>query len=324
MRFMLVLAVALLTTVQCGVAAERGQGGAMLIDGVAAYVNEHVITIAEVMTEVRRDLLAELPVEERQQLLKQLYFETLDAMINRRLIVDAAKTAGAQLAPWAIDQRVQEVINRQFDGDRAKLMAALAEQRFSFEEWRKIIEEDLIVQLMRYNNVEKHVAVSGQAIRSFYEENPKLFARTSGVGVGLIVVAADGDTGAAERGASALKELEEGKTFADVAKAYSADNKAQKGGQWGEVDPEETFRGELVEALAALKEGEHSKLLLLEDFGYIIKKEREAREEQLTLEQAWPQVESRLKAMEAEKKYVEWLNRLRKKAYLKIFDLPMG
>jgi hypothetical protein len=44
----------------------------------------------------------------------------------------------------------------------------------------------------------------------------------------------------------------------------------------------------------------------------------------LTLEQAWPRVEGRLKMIEAEKKYTEWVNRLRKKAYIKIFELPIA
>lgn len=319
------LAVAGIVTLACGAAETmREQPRAMLIDGVAAYINEHVITIAEVMSEVHNGVLADLPVAEREAQLHNAYTATLDAMINRRLIIDAAKTAGATIAPWAIDQRIQEVLNRQFDGDRAKLNAALTSQRTSIDEWRKIIEEDLIVQLMRYNNVEKHITVSGQAVRNFYTANTQLFARTAGVGVSVIVVAGTDEVSAAERGAQALKELEAGKPFAAVAKTYSVDNKAKKGGDWGIIDPEQTFRPELVEALAKLRAHEHSPLLLLEDHGYIIYKNSEADDEILQLKEAWPRVESRLKMIEAEKKYVDWINRLRKKAYIKIFELPVG
>ncbi len=319
------LAAAGFAVLTCGAAeAVKEQPRAMLIDGVAAYVNEHVITIAEVMSEVRGGALADLPDAEREAQLHTLYKATLDAMINRRLIIDAAKTAGASIAQWAVDQRVQEVVNRQFGGDRAKLTAALASQRTTPEEWRKIIEEDLTVQLMRYNTVEKHVAVPGQAVRSFYTANTQLFAKATGVGVSVIVVAAGDGASAADRGAQALKELEAGKPFADVAKAYSADGKARQGGDWGLIDPAETFRPELVDALAKLKTGEHSPLLLLEDHGYIVRKNSEAASEPLSLEQAWPQVETRLKMIEAEKKYVDWINRLRRKAYIKVFELPVG
>ncbi len=305
-------------------AADKPQSRALLIDGVAAYVNEYVITIAEVMTEVRGSVWADLPAEDREAQLHKLYQGTLDAMINRRLILDSAKASGATIATWAVDERVQEVVNKQFGGDRAKLIAALASQRMALDEWRKTIEEELIVQSMRYNRVEKLVTVSSQAIRDYYAANPEQYSQAKGVDVSVIVVAAVDDASAAERGGLALKELEAGKPFAEVAKAYSIDSKAANGGNWGVIDPAETFRPELADAISGLAVGATSPLLLLEDHGYILRKNSEVAPQTLTLEQAWPLVEGRLKMIEAEKKYNAWVSRLRKKAYIKIFELPIA
>jgi len=304
--------------------AAKEQPRAMLIDGVAAYVNEHVITIAEVMSEVRGSVWADLPAEDREAQLHKLYQATLDAMINRRLILDAAKAAGASIASWAVDERVQEVVNKQFGGDRSRLTAALASQRTTLDEWRKTIEEELIVQSMRYSRVEKNVAVSARAVRDYYAANPQAFTEAKGVGVSVIVVAAADGASAAERGGLALKDLEAGKPFAEVAKAYSIDSKAKTGGDWGVINPAETFRPELADAIAGLRVGAVSPLLILEDHGYILRKNSEVDARTLTIEQAWPLVEGRLKMIEAEKKYLDWVNRLRKKAYIKIFELPLG
>ena len=324
-RMLLVAAVGVLAAVAYGATkAEETQPQAMLVDGVAAYVNEHVITIAEVMSEVRGSVLADLPDADREEQMHLLYKATLDAMINRCLILDAAKASGASVAPWAVDQRIQEVVNRQFGGDRAKLTAALAAQRTTLDEWRKNVEEDLVVQLMRYSHVEKNIVIQAQAIRAYYEANAQQLSKDTGVGVSVIVVAATDDETVAVRGSRALQELEAGKPFAEIAKAYSVDTKAKNGGNWGVVNPAEMFRDELVVALAKLKAGENSSLLLLEDHGYILRKNSEATTEALTLVQAWPQVESRLKMMAAEKKYVAWANRLRRKAYIKIFELPLA
>ncbi|MBM4163843.1 MAG: hypothetical protein FJ222_05325 [Lentisphaerae bacterium] len=304
-------------------AAEKAEPRALLIDGVAAYVNEAVITIAEVMAEVRGSVWADLPAADREQQLHQLYKATLDAMINRRLILDSAKASGASIAPWAVDERVQEVVNRQFGGDRAKLTTALAAQRTTLDEWRKTIEEELIVQSMRYTHVEKHVTVSAQAVRDFYAANPGQFSESKGVGVSVIVIAPVDGSSVADRGGQAVKDLESGKPFAEVAKAYSADGKAAKGGDWGVINPAETFRPELADALSGLSVGAHSPLLLLEDHGYIVRKNSEVAPQTLTLDQAWARIEGRLKMIEAEKKYIEWVNRLRKKAYIKVFELPL-
>ncbi len=322
-RFLLMLVG--VTALVCGAAeAEKPQPRAMLIDGVAAYVNEHVITIAEVMSEVRGSVWADLPAEDREAQLHALYKETLDAMINRRLILDAAKASGASIAKWAVDERVQDVVNKQFGGDRAKLTAALESQRITLDEWRKTIEEELIVQSMRYARVEKNVAVSAQAVRDYYAANPKQFVQSQGMGVSVIVVAASDGVSASERGGLALKELAAGKPFAEVAQTYSIDSKAKSGGDWGVINPAETFRPELADALAGLRVGQTSPLLLLEDHGYILHKNSEVLPETLTLEKAWPLVEGRLKMIEAEKKYIDWANRLRKKAYIKIFELPLS
>lgn len=319
------LMMAAMVALACGVVrAEKTQPQAMLVDGVAAYVNEHVITIAEVMSEVRGGVLANLPAGERETQMHELYKATLDAMINRCLILDAAKASGASVAPWAVDQRIQEVVNQQFGGDRAKLTTALASQRTTLDDWRKNVEEDLVVQLMRYSHVEKNIVVPAQAVRAYYEANTQQFAKVTGVGVSVVVVAEVDDESAAVRGSRALQELEAGKPFTEIAKTYSVDNKAKNGGDWGVVNPSEMFRDELVDALAKLKAGEHSPLLLLEDHGYIVRKNSEAATEALTLPQAWPRVEARLKMMAAEKKYVDWANRLRRKAYIKIFELPLG
>jgi peptidyl-prolyl cis-trans isomerase SurA len=322
-RFLLIVTAAVAFATGA-VAAEKATPHAMLIDGVAAYVNEAVITIAEVMTEVRGSVWADLPAADREQQLHQLYKATLDAMINRRLILDSAKVSGASIAPWAVDERVQEVVNKQFGGDRAKLTTALAAQRTTLDEWRKTIEEELIVQSMRYSRVEKNVTVSAQAVRDFFAANPQQFSESKGVGVSVIVIAPVDGSAVAERGGLAVKELEAGKPFAEVAKTYSADGKAANGGDWGVINPVETFRPELADALSGLSVGGHSPLLLLEDHGYILRKNSDVAPQTLTLEQAWPRVEGRLKMIEAEKKYTEWVNRLRKKAYIKIFELPIA
>ena len=98
---------------------------AWLLDGVAAQVNDETITISDVMNEIRNSAWIEMSKSEREKSLRKLYTETLDAFINRRLILASAKAAEMKLQPWVISDRVQEIIDTRYKGNQTLLLADL-------------------------------------------------------------------------------------------------------------------------------------------------------------------------------------------------------
>jgi parvulin-like peptidyl-prolyl isomerase len=306
-------------------AQETPKHATRLLDGVAAYVNEAKITIAEVMGEVRRSPIDHVPIAEREERLRGMYQVALIAMIDRRLILDAAKKSKVQLQPWAIDARVREIIANNFEGDEAKLNVVLADRKITKEEWRQTLEEDMLLSAMRFQNVEKRVNVTPTEVRAEYEANKGRYRTEAAVSVSMIVLdPPDTETGesVAARATKIQAALKEGKAFAELAKQYSKDAKATAGGSWGKVNPEDVFRKELVEALTKLKPGETSSLVELGAYGYILRKDDQQDVRLLTFEEAQQYAESRLKIAKAEKLYKEWITRLRKDAYIRVFELP--
>ena len=298
---------------------------AMLLDGVAAYVNAEMITIAEVMNEVRRSPYSESAPEVRERRLRELYRATLDALIDRKLILAAAKKSKMQLQPWAVENRIREIVANNFDGDQSKLHNLLAERQITLEEWRKNIEEDLIITAMRYQQVEKRVTPTPAEVRAEYEVNKGRYQTENAVGVSMIVLdppATSADETVEARAAKIEEALKAGTPFAKLAQSYSKDATAASGGEWGKVNPEDVFRKEIVEALAKLVPGEVSKVLVIDGYGYIVRKDEQQDVRVLTFEEAAPYVESHLKMRTAERLYKEWTERLRKEAYIKIFELP--
>jgi parvulin-like peptidyl-prolyl isomerase len=301
------------------------KSSAMLLDGVAAYVNSDMITIAEVMSEVRRSPWAETSAELREKRLRELYKATLDQLINRRLILAAAVKSKVQLQPWAVDARIREIVVNNFDGDQTKLHNLLAERKISLEEWKKNLEEDLLVTAMRYQQVEKRVAPTPTEVRAEFEANKGRYQTENAVAVSMIILdppEKPGDETVEARAAKIQEALKGGTAFASLAKTYSKDAKASAGGSWGKVNPEDVFRKEIVKALNALKPGEVSQLVVLDGYGYIVRKDEQQDARMLTFEEAAPYVESHLKMRQAEKLYNDWIERLRKEAYIKIFELP--
>jgi len=315
----------LVTTVGLAELTTEKKNPSVLLDGVAAYVNADMITIAEVMSEVRRSPWADTAPELREKRLRELYKATLDALIDRKLILAASEKSKMQLQSWAVDNRVREIVANNFDGDQTKLHNLLADRKIAIEEWRKNIEEDLKITAMRYQQVEKRVAPTPIEVRAEYEANKGRYQTENAVAVSMIILDPPGQAGDETvdvRAGKIAEALKAGTPFASLAKTYSKDAKASNGGSWGKVNPDDVFRKEIVDALSKLKPGETSPVVVLNGYGYIVRKDDQQDARLLTFEEAAPIVESHLRMSQAEKLYKEWTERLRKEAYIKIFELP--
>ena len=298
---------------------------AILLDGVAAYVNTEMITIADVMSEVRRSPWADTAPELREKRLRELYTATLNALIDRKLILAAAQKAKMELQSWAVDNRVREIVANNFDGDQTKLHNLLADRKIAYEEWKKNIEEDLRITAMRYQQVEKRVAPTPTEVRAEYEANKGRYQTETATAVSMIILDPpdkESDESVAVRAGKIAEALKAGTSFASLATTYSKDAKAVNGGSWGKVNPEEVFRKEIVEVLNKLKPGETSQVVVLDGYGYIVRKDEQQDARPLTFEEAAPYVESHLRMRQAEKLYKEWTTRLRAESYIKVFELP--
>lgn len=303
--------------------ATNAAPSAWLLDGVAAQVNGETITIAEVMNEIRSSAWIEMSREEREKSLRKLYTETLDAFINRRLILAAAKAAELKLQPWVVNDRIQEIIDNRYGGNRFKLLEDLTQHRVNYEDWQKSIEEDMLLMAMRSDNVDKQVSVSPREVRGFYETNRQALVSSPRLRLARITidVRAGSDETVEQRGEQALKELDAGTDFATVAMKYSADEVAKKGGEWGWIDPEDLAPA-LVKALEPLKAGEYTRLIPLGSKACILRKVEAKGSAAMTLDEAWPVIERRLRVLKSEALYREWTSRLRRQGSVKVFDLP--
>ena len=90
------------------------------------------------------------------------------------------------------------------------------------------------------------------------------------------------------------------------------------------MNPDDVFREEISDALQKLAPGEVSDLLILDDYGYIVKKDEQQDSRILTFEEAVPYVQGHLRMQATERLYKEWTDRLRADSYVRIVELPGG
>ena len=298
----------------------------VVLDGLAAKVNDAVITVDDVSTALgdmkRSGMSPSIGAD-----FKTAYSNTVEFLIERRLILQLAAEKKVTFPEWVVDGRIRDIVKDKFDGDMNKLNAMLTQIKTPLTEWRNMIRDDMIVTSMRQQFVEKYVTATPAEMYREYNENRSSYrtdAKTS-VSVILLKPTASGDKNApsvSTRGEEILARLEKGEDFADLARQFSADSHAQDGGAWKDVNPQEAFRPEIAQAIAALKVGEFSKLVDLDGWGFIVRKDAETGAKDLSFAEAYDQIERNLKKRLGQAEYKAWIQRLREAAFIKIYPFP--
>jgi hypothetical protein len=63
-------------------------------------------------------------------------------------------------------------------------------------------------------------------------------------------------------------------------------------------------------------------VIVLDDYGYIVRKEEQQDSRALTFEEAAQYVEGNLRMKKSEELYKAWMKRLREDSYVKLYELP--
>lgn len=314
----------------CAAETSPAESSEVMLDGVAAYVNGDSITVSEVMSATRAVLAADKTKyagRKPDEVLEEVYSTTLDQLISQKLIVQEYNAGEARIPDWAVEKRIAEIIDTGFNGDRSALIRELSVQRTTFEEWRAHLEEQMIVGAMRQSMVEANINVSPSQVLAYYREHRHEFAGNEEVRLGLIkFTARDGEdeTELQKRAETAEEWLKKGENFEGIAKSFSDDYAASKGGDWGWIVPSETLRPELVAALNALPVGGVSDVINTPAGIYIIKKTGVRGDDDMDFKRAAVEITKILEQRERRKMMDDWIAKLRSKATIRINDFNSG
>jgi parvulin-like peptidyl-prolyl isomerase len=112
-----------------------------------------------------------------------------------------------------------------------------------------------------------------------------------------------------------LAKLNEGKSFAEMARMYSQGNQRNQGVRdWEEVD---SLRKELAEPASKLKAGEHSGVIETPDACYLLCVEDKRPSHYKSLGDVRGEIEKNLVLEERSRLEQQWIERLKKKTFVK-------
>ena len=186
--------VAVFVVVALALAGNALSQRAEVIDGIAAIVNNDVVTISQVRELIgagERSLREMFKGQELEEKIKEMRLSAIKDLVDRQLILQECKKMqekGASIPDYVIDDRLQAVIREEFGGDRAAFLRTLQAQGFTVTRFKEIEREKIIVQAMRQSKVENNFVISPTQIQIYYDKNKSAYATPEQVKLRMIVI----------------------------------------------------------------------------------------------------------------------------------------
>jgi len=292
-----------------------------IVDGVAAIVNDEVITISEV-----RDVVAPREQALRQMLsgqelidkVKEARLAALKDLIDRKLVLQDFRKNEFNLPPFHVENQIDAIVRDRFDGDRRKFLKELSDQGISLAEFREREKQRLIVVAMQQAKARNLPLISPKSIEDFYNNHKaELYSSEPKLKLRLIAVN-NTDESSRDYTEQIRQKLVEGAEFDKMAQLYSEDPSRDLGGDWGWIDTS-TLNEKLTDIVFSLPVRKVSKVYEQNGIFYIFYVDEKEFAVTQPLAEVRDDIKKRLEEQARQEMYETWINGLREKAYIKMF-----
>jgi len=210
-----------------------------VIDSVVAVVNDDVITRYELdsrLAEVIRQLQNQgTPLPKVEVLEKQL----LERMITELLQIQFARESGIQVDDVQLDQAISRIVEQNNFATLADFRAKLEEEAVDYKKFREEIRREIISARLREREVESKLVVSETEVDNYLANKARKAGEQEEFHLAHILVvvpeqaSAENIQTAYQRAERALRKLQGGADFAQVAAGFSDAKDALTGGDLG-------------------------------------------------------------------------------------------
>lgn len=285
-----------------------------VIDRIVAVVNDEIITLVQLNKNAapfRQNIENSGKTgAEKDELIKSVNLEILNKMIDRSLTNQEAAKHNISVNDDDVDRAIENfktLNNVDHDG----LVKALQADGMSYEDYRKRIRTDILQSMLINRAVRSRVIVTEADIKAYYDAHTDRFQGQKKYHLRNILM--DSEAGIME----AKKRLDAKASFIETAKTYSMAANAPDGGDLGVFDIG-NFSDAIRDAVASLKAGQYSEVVLTGQGYQIIYVEKVLNEGGQSLEQVHDQIHDLLFREQGNKKFDSWVKALKESAHIKI------
>ncbi len=251
-----------------------------------------------------------------------LWKEVLDWIVSIRLLAQEAEKQNINVDKNEIDLAIN-TIKRRFPSEQT-FIDALNEADLSVEQFTDNLTKELMVQKLLEQQLRFQLQdISDEDALKYYDEHGEEFMRNEQIRVHHILLkiseAADPERvkNVENKAIRILDRIRKGEDFENLARQYSEDPSALKGGDIGFFS-----RGELIDnfeqAAFNLKVGEVSELVRTPLGFHIIRMDERKASQRILFEQAKIEIKLKLKQQRSNAAFEQYVEKLKTKANIKI------
>ncbi|MBF0456294.1 MAG: peptidylprolyl isomerase [Nitrospirae bacterium] len=292
----------------------------IMLDRIVALIDKEVITWSDLYKAMEfelKDKVRDMSNKERLAFLKKYEKEFLEKLIEMKLQLMYAEAAHISISDREIDAAIEDIM-RKFSLTKDQLKESLKKEGFLFDEYRKRMGEQLLLQKVG------NVIVAEKAIVTDEEIARRANSSKSSTGqikykLRLILIAKkadkEEDLQSRNKAEDIYDKLMKGADFREMASKYSDDSSASSGGDLGFVGADEMVR-ELLTIVEKMNEGSISQLFVSPN-GYNIVQLLEKRSID-TDDKLAAEVRAKLIEEKSRQAHRDWVKSLKEKRFIKI------
>jgi parvulin-like peptidyl-prolyl isomerase len=285
-----------------------------VMDRIIAIVNDDIITLKEAEKHVRVEKEGRF-VSINEYLTNLRLQEKIDLLIDDVLIQQQAKRLKIEVEEKEVEAIIEN-IKKQYLIDDAELKQKLKEDNISYEDFKVGLRNNFLKNRLLNRVISPEVNVGEQDLRQYYDTHKEEFINEE-YRLQQIFVSGQQKDGQ-KRIAEAYKLLQEGKSFEDVARDYSDDKKsAATGGDIGFAKKVDLIP-QLREVAGVLALGAYSSIITTPYGFHILKLAEKKKGETMTFEMAKDIINEKIVQEESEKRYKDYIAKLRKGSYIEV------
>jgi len=330
-RFLVLATLACLGAALAALPASTAAAAPLVIDRVAAVVNDEIILESEVIQAANQTFKAEvgdvdLSTPEGQQKYEAHRRKMLDTLIERMLMAQRAREAKVEVTEEEV-RSAAETVRQQNNLTSEQFSEALRQQGFAtLEDYKKAMRKQLLQLKLINLEVRSRVSVGDDEVRAFYAQNVRQAAGDQmQVHLRQIFIAVPQNASPSQAedkrrlASKAVQELRAGQDFATVSKKYGDDAASKAGGDLGWLQRGD-LPTELREPVASMDAGDVRGPIASDRGLHILELVEKKSGEVKPFEEAKEELRRQIYEQNMEKAVQNWTKELRKKAHI---DLRM-
>jgi len=301
---------------------------AKTVEEIIARVNNEIITRSELdkarasaADDAKQECQGKCTPEQLKADIEDRQKNTLRDLIDQSLLVQRGKDMSINVEPEVIKKLDQIRIQNKIDS-MEELEKEVSSQGTNWEDFKNNIRTGLLTQRVISSEVGSHITIGKDEVEKYYNEHKAEFVRPEQVALREIEVSTEGKTDAElpdlkKKAETALKRVQDGEDFGEIAKRFSDGSTAKQGGFLGVYKRGELSK-ELEDIVFKMKKNDLTQVMDTKQ-GYLVLQVLERYEEgQQPLSKVENEINDHLYSQRMEPAMREYLKTLREQSYVVI------